>query len=512
MTAGSARPQTANSEYRPQTAWTDSEPPSTAHGPASYAYPTQQYVHNGQHSHLYAQEEEEEEEEESEEEDVFAYLPPGTAQSAAAPAPHQLSFQHEVQHQQQQPQPPPPQDYPPPVMTPTTTQLHNLVAAAGLDPTPMPPSYSHSSPTSANSHLNNNTNSSSRGPKATGLGTASSYEPSDLGENAYSMRPIPPSPGTPGMFAPTAGTNVPFGRPIGSREVRIDLPSTGGSFSSSQVTPSLAGKRRVSSEPNTSVMDMATTLKYTDEVGGMDEEEEDSPYPEVRASVSNTDDPEMPAMTIRMWFCGLLLCMIALSLNTYFNFRYPSPYLSPLIILLVAYPMGKVLASTMPIRTWTLPSWLGGSSFSLNPGPFNVKEHVLIFMMANISSAPSYAMNTIVVSELYYGLNFGIGFNFALILSTQMTGLGLAGVARRFLVWPASMVWPANLVSCTLLNTLHAGEDVDPRGGITRFRFFLYVTGATFAWSFLPNFLFQALSYFSWVCWIAPRELEFFAR
>ena len=38
-------------------------------------------------------------------------------------------------------------------------------------------------------------------------------------------------------------------------------------------------------------------------------DDEDSPYPEVRASVSNIDDPDMPAMTIRMWFVGLLLCM-----------------------------------------------------------------------------------------------------------------------------------------------------------------------------------------------------------
>ncbi|GAA6001745.1 hypothetical protein JCM5350_007212, partial [Sporobolomyces pararoseus] len=31
------------------------------------------------------------------------------------------------------------------------------------------------------------------------------------------------------------------------------------------------------------------------------EEEEDSPYPEVRASVSNIDDPEMPSLTFRVW-------------------------------------------------------------------------------------------------------------------------------------------------------------------------------------------------------------------
>jgi hypothetical protein len=42
---------------------------------------------------------------------------------------------------------------------------------------------------------------------------------------------------------------------------------------------------------------------------GSDTEREDSPFPEVRASVSNIDNPDMPAMTIRMWFVGLVLCI-----------------------------------------------------------------------------------------------------------------------------------------------------------------------------------------------------------
>lgn len=39
-------------------------------------------------------------------------------------------------------------------------------------------------------------------------------------------------------------------------------------------------------------------------------EEEDSPFAEVRASVSNIDDPEMPCLTFRMWIIGLLLNLI----------------------------------------------------------------------------------------------------------------------------------------------------------------------------------------------------------
>ena len=38
-------------------------------------------------------------------------------------------------------------------------------------------------------------------------------------------------------------------------------------------------------------------------------DEEDSPYAEVRAAVSNIDDPEMPALTLRMWVIGLFLTL-----------------------------------------------------------------------------------------------------------------------------------------------------------------------------------------------------------
>ena len=60
-------------------------------------------------------------------------------------------------------------------------------------------------------------------------------------------------------------------------------------------------------------------------------EEEDSPYPEVRASVSNIDDPDMPAMTIRMWFVGLLLCMTS-------TFVFWSLFFGCIIDLIVVAP------------------------------------------------------------------------------------------------------------------------------------------------------------------------------
>ncbi|KAH7342068.1 OPT oligopeptide transporter protein-domain-containing protein [Rhizoctonia solani] len=238
------------------------------------------------------------------------------------------------------------------------------------------------------------------------------------------------------------------------------------------------------------------------------EEDEDSPYPEVRASVSNIDDPEMPALTFRVWFMGIVMCTIAAGANTFFNFRYPAPSLAPLIMLLLSYPIGKFLAFALPITDYQFPRWLGGGSFSFNPGPFNIKEHVLLYIMSNVATTPGYAMNVIVVAEQFYGIRLGIGWNICLMLATQLTGFGIAGICRRYLVWPASMIWPQNLVVCTLLNTLHAEDDEAGRTGVTRFKFFVYAAMATFAWQFLPGFLFTALSAFSWICWFKPSNVK----
>jgi len=95
-------------------------------------------------------------------------------------------------------------------------------------------------------------------------------------------------------------------------------------------------------------------------------------------------------------------------------------------------------------------------------------------------------------------------------ITTLCTGYGLAGLARRFLVWPAAMIWPANLVNATLFYALHDHSPSDPRmsGGwrISRYRWFLFIFGASFVWYWFPGFLFQGLSWFCWITWIYPEN------
>ena len=85
--------------------------------------------------------------------------------------------------------------------------------------------------------------------------------------------------------------------------------------------------------------------------------------------------------------------------------------------------------------------WKGiGYSFSLNPGLWNTKEHALVYIIANVGNP--YTLNAVVAAEVLCNVRCGFWFNLVTVLAIQLTGFGLVSLCRRFLVWPASMVWP----------------------------------------------------------------------
>ena len=69
---------------------------------------------------------------------------------------------------------------------------------------------------------------------------------------------------------------------------------------------------------------------------------DDSPYAQVRASVSPTDDLSLSINTPRMWTLSLLFAVLGSSTNLFFSLRYPSVSLSPIIALLLVHPLGLV--------------------------------------------------------------------------------------------------------------------------------------------------------------------------
>jgi hypothetical protein len=69
----------------------------------------------------------------------------------------------------------------------------------------------------------------------------------------------------------------------------------------------------------------------------------------------------------------------------------------------------------------------------LNPGPFNVKEHAIIVVMASVSFSVAYATDIILAQKVFYKQDFGVVWQLLLVISTQSLGYGIAGMMRRFL-------------------------------------------------------------------------------
>ncbi|EAQ89148.1 hypothetical protein CHGG_05767 [Chaetomium globosum CBS 148.51] len=269
----------------------------------------------------------------------------------------------------------------------------------------------------------------------------------------------------------------------------------------------------------------SSTLGEDDDDDGEDgqerEEMEDSPYPEVRAAVHPYDDPSLPCNTVRAWAIGLSLIFLGASMNTLFSLRSPNISLGALIAQVIAWPLGRGWARFVPDKEVTLPMlWLGKGvgrgagvkkvRLKLNPGPFNVKEHAIIVVMASVSFSVAYATDIILAQKVFYKQDFGLLWQLLLVVSTQSLGYGIAGMMRRFLVYPAAMIWPGNLVSVTLMNAMYeSSEDRDPTvigGSMPRYRWFGLITVGAFVYYFIPGFLAQFLSSFAFMTWLAPNS------
>ncbi|KAI0919974.1 hypothetical protein AcV5_001906 [Taiwanofungus camphoratus] len=273
--------------------------------------------------------------------------------------------------------------------------------------------------------------------------------------------------------------------------IREDKQSSSGS----SVNEKLDAEKQISTVPVLAEFDDPNIDK--DAIGF----EDDSPYPEVRSAVANTDDPDMPVCTFRAWSIGVVWSIILPGLNQFLFFRYPSITVSGIVAQLLSFPIGRLWARIVPrVKVFGV---------SLNPGPFTVKEHVLITIMATVGYSSAYATDIIAVQRVYYNQIYNFGYQWMVVMSTQLIGFSIGGICKRFLVQPPSMIWPTNLVTCALFNTLHSQQyaGIGTRGGISRERFFTYAFIGAICWYILPGYIFQALSYFSWVCWIVPDNV-----
>ncbi|KAK9293370.1 hypothetical protein L1049_021362 [Liquidambar formosana] len=229
----------------------------------------------------------------------------------------------------------------------------------------------------------------------------------------------------------------------------------------------------------------------------------DCPIKQVDVTVPKTDDPSMPVLTFRMWVLGLTSCVVLAFVNQFFWYRTMPLSITSISAQIAVVPIGHLMAKTITDRVFLKGSrW----EFTLNPGPFNIKEHVLITIFANSGAGTVYATHILTAVKLLYKRKLTFIPALLIMITTQVLGFGWAGLFRKYLVEPGEMWWPSNLVQVSLFRALHEKEK-RPKGGTTRTQFFIIVFICSFAYYVLPGYLFSMLTTLSWVCWLAPKSV-----
>ncbi|KAF9912353.1 hypothetical protein EC991_011045 [Linnemannia zychae] len=247
----------------------------------------------------------------------------------------------------------------------------------------------------------------------------------------------------------------------------------------------------------------------TDSVNNVDEvkEEENSKIDAVRLVVPITDNVDLVCITFRFWVLSLFFSIIGSVIYQYYYFRVASGTFSIYFVNLATYAMGTTMAKILPKKNITLGSY----SMSLNPGPFNIKEHALIGIAVSTAATSAYAIDILTVTDLFLKHRISAIGAFVLIFTTQCLGYGMAGVLRKYLVYPAEMVWWSNLVQVVFYNAMHNTDEFKTKRmirGWSYMKYFWVFCGGMFLWQFLPQFFAPILGYISWICWIKPFDFN----
>ncbi|RKP10398.1 OPT oligopeptide transporter protein-domain-containing protein [Thamnocephalis sphaerospora] len=230
-------------------------------------------------------------------------------------------------------------------------------------------------------------------------------------------------------------------------------------------------------------------------------DEDDSPYAAVRATVSNKDNTALPSLTFRFWIMAVPISIGTAFFNTIFSLRTFTISIGGVMVTLLTLPLGRFLARVLPNKE----IGVGQFRFSLNPGPFNAKEHLLISICTSATGV-AYALEIIVIKKIFYQSDTPLLGSLLLTLTTQCIGYGLTGFFYKLLVRPAAMIWPATLIDVAMYRAFHE-QDGHGDQGAKRMRFFLITAGISALYYIVPGFLFTGLSTISILCLAMPNNL-----
>lgn len=205
--------------------------------------------------------------------------------------------------------------------------------------------------------------------------------------------------------------------------------------------------------------------------------------------LSTRDDVGLPILTFRMFFLGLGFSAFGSVLAQLYYFKPQTLSVSQGFLLIMTYFAGKLMEKL-------IPRW--GPLKLLNPGPFNIKEHGCIIIMASTAAGSATAIQVISVQELFYNNTMNAGIAIFTLLASQLIGYAFAGLLQEALVYPSVAFWPSTIVPANMFQALHFDGGLSSK----RTKLFWTVFAAIFVWEIFPQWVFPLLTGVSIFCLI----------
>ena len=206
--------------------------------------------------------------------------------------------------------------------------------------------------------------------------------------------------------------------------------------------------------------------------------------------------------TYRSISIGIFLICLMSFVAQFFAFRTSPLDVNIGIVILLSYMCGQLAEKVLPKTIFGL---------QINPGPMSTKEYALATIMGSSGIYTHTSVECMTIQRLYYKFHIDHFTGILFILVMELLALSLAGILRRYLIWPASMVWPTSVMGCSLIRTLTATDakpdSIPSSWKISRVKFFWLMVLLQFLWYWLPGYIFPLLSSFSVVCLILPNHI-----
>ncbi|THC93749.1 hypothetical protein EYZ11_006789 [Aspergillus tanneri] len=250
------------------------------------------------------------------------------------------------------------------------------------------------------------------------------------------------------------------------------------------------------------------TTKQDDETKQDNIDQEDDPeiaaLPlEVRQLVNLSDDPSLPTITFRYFILAVVFVVPGAFLSQMSQFRTTKAPYSVFFVQIASHYAGHFLAHVLP--AWTVRTPFSRWSFSLNPGPWSPKEHVLVTLTAASGAIYNQGYTPITLAELFYGERLNPAVAIFFMFAIVWIGYAFAAIARSLLLYDPSYIWPQALMQTTLFETFRKQDTSSPLARRQLKVFFFSFVGMTL-WQFLPEYVFPFTSSLAFLCWVAPHN------